>query len=362
VASTARRTSAAGTRDRLLRTAARTLPGVVAVVLATVVLRAADADLTVAALTFLTIVIVTAPLGAVATATVTVLSYLSLNYWFTPHYQSFRIQRADDLVSLAAFVIVAVVAATTVIRIERLKQRAIAQEQAAAEARIAATVNRSRADFLAAMTHNLRTPIASIGANAAALRSPSLPPETRAALVDSIRDEGDRLDRLVTKVLDLGRLRSGTVEPHYSDVDLAELVREAVRRLRHLATDRDLRLAVTGAEVDAEVDAEMIEVVVVSLLENALRFAPATSEILITVEPVDTERVELRVVDHGPGVAPEHRAAVFDEFARFEGNGSGVGLAIAQAFVTLHDGRLWYEETPGGGATFAFRIPTRRRR
>jgi two-component system, OmpR family, sensor histidine kinase KdpD len=346
----------------VLRTVARTLPGVAAVVLATLILRAIEADLTVAALALLTIVIVTAPLGAVATATVSVLSYLSLNYWFTPHDESFRIQRADDFVALGAFVIVATVAAVTVIRIERLRRRAIAQQQAAAEARIAATVSRSRADFLAAMTHNLRTPIASIGAAAAALRSPTVPAETRTALVDSIRDEGDRLDRLVTKVLDLGRLRSGTVEPHFTEIDVAELVRGAVRRLRHLATDRDVRLAVAGAEVDAEVDAELIEVVVVSLLENALRFAPATTEILITVAPAPDDRVELQVVDHGRGVAPEHRAAIFDEFTRFEGNGSGVGLAIAAAFVTLHDGRLWYEDTPGGGATFAFQIPVRRQR
>jgi two-component system sensor histidine kinase KdpD len=346
----------------VLRPVARTLPGVAAVVLVTLILRATDADLVVAALAYVTIVIVTAPLGAVATAAVTVLSYLSLNYWFTPHYESFRIQRGDDVVALGAFVIVATVAAVTVTRIERLRRRAIAQEQAAADARIAATVSRSRADFLAAMTHNLRTPIASIGAAASALRSPAVPTEKRTALVDSIRDESDRLDRLVTKVLDLGRLRSGTVEPHFTEIDVAELVREAVRRLRHLATDRDVRLAATGAEVEAEVDAELLEVVVVSLLENALRFAPAATEILITVAPAADDRVELRVVDHGRGVDPEHRAAVFDEFTRFEGNGSGVGLAIATAFVTLHDGRLWYEDTPGGGATFAFQIPARRQR
>ena len=180
--------------------------------------------------------------------------------------------------------------------------------------------------------------------------------------MDSIREESDRLDRLVTKVLDLGRLRSGTVEPSFETVDLAELVRRAVRRLRHLAADRELRLAVSGSEVDAEVDPELIEVVVVSLLENALRFAPTTTEILITVAPVGDGLVELRVVDHGPGVAAEHREAVFDEFTRFDGNGSGVGLAIARAFVTMHDGRLWYEDTAGGGATFAFEIPARRQR
>lgn len=346
----------------MLRTLARTLPGVAAVVVATVVLRAADADLVVAALVYLTIVVVTAPLGAVATAVVTALSYLSLNYWFTPHYESFRIQRPDDYVPLVAFIVVAIIAAVTVNRIDRLRRQAVAQEHAAAEARIAATVSRSRADFLAAMTHNLRTPIASIGAAASALRSPALPPDTHTALVDSIREESDRLDRLVTKVLDLGRLRSGSVEPRFEPTDLAELVRQAVRRLRHLAADRDLRLAVSGAEVDAEVDPELFEVVVVSLLENALRFAPSTSEILITVEPAGTDLVELRVVDHGPGVAPEHREAVFDEFTRFDGTGSGVGLAIALAFVRLHDGRLWYEETAGGGATFACAIPARRPR
>ena len=208
------------------------------------------------------------------------------------------------------------------------------------------------------MTHNLRTPIASIGAAASALRSPSVPADTRAALVDSIRDEGDRLDRLVTKVLDLGRLRSGTVEPHFETIDLAELVRRAVRRLRHLAADRDVRLAVTGAEVDAEVDAELIEVVVVNLLENALRFAPTTTEILITVAPAPA--TARRTAGHRPRSgrrtrAPGRRSSTSSPAST--GNGSGVGLAIARAFVTLHDGRLWYEDTPGGGATFAFADP-----
>lgn len=349
-----------GIGARVRRAVVRTLPGIAAVALATIVLRATDADLLIAALTYLTIVILTAPLGPPATATVTVLAYLSLNYWFTPHVESFRIDQRDDVVALLAFGFVAVIASLTVTRIDRLRRRAVANEHAAAEARIAATVSRSRADFLAAMTHNLKTPIASIEAAASALRSPAITTDTRTVLLDAIRDESERLDRLVTKVLDLGRVRSGAIEPRFEVVDLAELVRRAVRRLRHLAADRDVRLVVAGGDVDAEVDSELIEVVVVTLLENALRFAPTTTEILITVTPDQDGRVRLDVIDHGPGVEPAHRAAIFEEFTRFDSTGSGVGLAIAHAFVAMHDGRLWYEETPGGGATFAFDFPTRR--
>ena len=104
-----------------------------------------------------------------------------------------------------------------------------------------------------------------------------------------------------------------------------------------------------------------IELVLVVLLENALRFAPTGTEVAVLVVPDDHGGCEIRVVDHGPGIASQHREKVFEEFVRLEGppdsSGSGLGLAIARAFVDAHRGRIEVEATPGGGATFVVTLP-----
>jgi signal transduction histidine kinase len=111
---------------------------------------------------------------------------------------------------------------------------------------------------------------------------------------------------------------------------------------------------------DVAVDIEMMEQVFGNILENALRFAPPGSEILVTACATGPE-LEVRVADHGPGVPEADRERIFDEFvrvdARPDATGTGLGLAIVRALVTAHEGRVWCEETPGGGATIGFAIP-----
>jgi signal transduction histidine kinase len=107
----------------------------------------------------------------------------------------------------------------------------------------------------------------------------------------------------------------------------------------------------------------MIEQVFGNLLENALRFAPPGSEILVSGRPVvDPPGVQVCVADHGPGVPEDEREHIFEEFARVDARadstGTGLGLAIVHALVTAHGGRVWCEETPGGGATFVFVVPS----
>ncbi len=107
------------------------------------------------------------------------------------------------------------------------------------------------------------------------------------------------------------------------------------------------------------VDAVMVEQVLVNLLENALRYAPPDSTIGFEVTRSD-ESVELRIVDQGPGIPPPERDRIFEEFVRLDPNqtgGMGLGLAIVRAFVLAHDGGVWCEATPGGGATFIVSLP-----
>jgi two-component system sensor histidine kinase KdpD len=242
----------------------------------------------------------------------------------------------------------------------------------ARDARVDAQVGRTRSGFLSAVTHNLRTPLASIKAASSTLRVPELDlsPEDRAELLDTIYDETERLERLVTNILELSRIRAGGLEVRRQPVDLRDLAQAAVRRLRPLARAHRVRLDVPPSLGDVEVDVQMMEQVFGNLLENALRFAPPGSEILVSCcpgppTPDAGANVEVRVADHGPGVPVDERARIFEEFTRVDGrpdaSGTGLGLAIVHALVTAHGGRVWCEETPGGGATFVFVIPARAR-
>jgi two-component system, OmpR family, sensor histidine kinase KdpD len=238
-------------------------------------------------------------------------------------------------------------------------------EAEARESRIAAQVGRTRSGFLSAVTHNLRTPLASIKAASSTLRAPDLELDVadRTELLDTIYDETDRLERLVTNILELSRIRAGALEVHRQPVDLRDLAQAAIRRLRPLARAHRVRLDMPQELGDVEVDIEMIEQVFGNLLENALRFAPPGSEILVSARPIpDPPGVRVCVADHGPGVPDTERERIFDEFARVDARpdstGTGLGLAIVHALVTAHGGRVWCEETPGGGATFVFVIPS----
>ena len=239
-------------------------------------------------------------------------------------------------------------------------------EADASEARVAAQVGRTRSGFLSAVTHNLRTPLASIKAASSTLRAPDLEldPEDRAELLDTIYDETDRLERLVTNILELSRIRAGALDVRRQPVELPDLAQAAVRRLRPIARAHRVRIDIAPGVATVEVDIEMMEQVFGNLLENALKFAPPGSEILVSATSTnDPPGVVVRVADHGPGVPEAERTRIFEEFtrvdARPDATGTGLGLAIVHALVTAHGGHVWCEPTPGGGATFAFDLPAR---
>jgi two-component system sensor histidine kinase KdpD len=231
------------------------------------------------------------------------------------------------------------------------------------EARLAAAVSRQRSGFLSAVSHNLRTPLTAVKAAASALMSSwsRMDAEERRDLLETIYDESERLERLVQNTLQLSRIRAGGLEAHPEEVDIADLVRLAVRRLRPLARAHRVRMAVSDSLVTVKLDVTMAEMILLNLLENELRFAPPGTEILVSAEPVGDDSWELRVADHGPGVPVESRDAIFDEFTSVGSHpgrsGTGLGLAIVRALVTAQHGVVRYEETPGGGATFVCTFP-----
>jgi two-component system sensor histidine kinase KdpD len=242
------------------------------------------------------------------------------------------------------------------------EQAAVALQQgrlaaAAAEADRLAAGNSMRTALLAAVSHDLRTPLAGIKAASSALRSSqlALTEADRDELVETVDVSADRLTGLVDNLLDMSRLQAGAVTPVTAPADLVGVVHRALTWL-----DDPARVAVTAPDDLPPVlaDPGLLERVVANLVDNAARHAP-TGPLAVTAGTV-TGRVELRVVDRGPGVPAADRERVFAPFQRLgdapSGHGVGLGLAVARGLAEAMGGTLDAEDTPGGGLTMVLSL------
>jgi signal transduction histidine kinase len=206
-----------------------------------------------------------------------------------------------------------------------------------------AGLDHARREFIANASHELRTPIFSLGGYLELLDDEQLDDETRRSFVAEMRAQVDRLTKLTSELLDLSRLDSGRLHVEREPVDLAETVRLLVAELGPLAQSSDHSLDPHASdEAWGLADGQRVLQVARSLVENALRHTPPGTTVVIRVEP-QGDSVELVVEDDGPGIPPEHRAHVFERFYRIDGavaSGSGLGLAIARELAELMGGSL----------------------
>jgi two-component system sensor histidine kinase KdpD len=224
---------------------------------------------------------------------------------------------------------------------------------AAAHATELTQANELRTALLQAVSHDLRTPLASIKASASSLRQKDVvwSPEDEAAFLETIEDETDRLTALVSNLLDMSRLQAGALQPTLRAVHLEEVVPAAIASLGERAHGVVVEVPETLNPVRA--DAALLERVVANLVENAMRWSPDDRPARVTAGRVQ-DRVDLRVIDHGPGISLASREQVFQPFQRLGdrgGNGVGLGLAVARGFVRAMEGELLIEDTPEGGTT-----------
>jgi two-component system sensor histidine kinase KdpD len=218
--------------------------------------------------------------------------------------------------------------------------------------------------LLAAVSHDLRTPLAVIKTATSSLRDPSVPwgDDERAEFIEVIDEETDRLTLMVSNLLDLSRIEGGVLRPDREWYDLPELIDDVADRLRRRAesTGHVIRVEIAPDVPLMYLDYVEIAQVLINLGENALRYAPAGTEITIRARPIGPA-VQLSVQDEGPGIPPAEQARVFDKFYRVKSGehvpGSGIGLAISKGIVETHGGRIWIESTPGAGSTFHFTLP-----
>jgi two-component system sensor histidine kinase KdpD len=246
-------------------------------------------------------------------------------------------------------------------------QVALALERArlAAEARtsqIDAESERVRNALLAAISHDLRTPLASIvGASTSLLQHGArLERAQRDELAGAIRDEAVRMTRLVDNVLQMARLQSGAVTLVREWQPIEEIVGDALRRLRPLLEGRRVEARLPANLPMVQVDGVLIGQVLANLLENAAKYTPAGTGIHIAAA-VEHGELVVSVADEGPGLPQGEELRVFDKFHRASPeaaqSGVGLGLAICRAIVTLHGGTISAENLPAGGAVFRFTLP-----
>lgn len=321
------------------------------------------------------VVVVSALGGLVPGLLAAAVSFMLANWFFTPPFHTLAVDSRDSVVELAVFAAAAIVVAAVV----ELAARDRLGYQQALDAEVARTreltaEDRARAALLAAVGHDLRTPLASTKAAVSSLRQPDVtwPTDVRDELLCTIEESTDRLTRLVTNLLDMSRLRSDSVTARPAPVALDEVVGRAVLR-EHLPTldvdvPDDLPLVLA--------DAGLLERVVENLVENAVRFSPPGGRVEVRADvgtgpagppsgPAERSSgaasVRLRVVDHGPGIPPERRDEVFGAFQRLDdrdaGSHVGLGLAIARGFAEAMGATVVPSTTPGGGLTMTVHLP-----
>lgn len=287
---------------------------------------------------------------------------LLVNWFLVPPYGTFQIGDRQNEVTLVVFLAVAGLVSAFV---SISAGRAAAAERGRVEAETTALAQSDalRASLLRAVSHDLRTPLASIKAAASSLREPDIvwSPEDQADFLETIEQNTDRLTTVITDLLDLSKLQAGAIEPAIADTSVEEVVAAA---LHSIDADEDVRLELPDDLVEVRTDPVLLERVVANLVANAIHFSPAGHPVRIAADQAG-DRVELAIVDHGPGIAPDQRTHVRRPFQRLADagpGGVGLGLAIADQMTTVVGAELRLRDTPGGGLTAVIDLPARTER
>jgi len=270
---------------------------------------------------------------------------------------AWRPEDTGQLVSFERRQLLKVIAAQIALALERDR---LAQETQAILAQVDA--EKIRSSLLSAVSHDLRTPLTSISGAASTLLEQELNPTTQRELAEGIAAEADRLNRLLENLLQLTRLESGGLRLRREWQALDETIRSVVAREERALTDRPVQVCLPEEPLWVPIDEVLIEQVLQNLVDNAAKYSNEGMPIEITARSV-AGGVQVAVSDRGIGIDPDECDRVFDKFYRGRGRagsgsrGTGLGLAISRGIVLAHEGRIWAEPRPGGGAVFQFFLP-----
>jgi K+-sensing histidine kinase KdpD len=356
--------------------------GLVAVVVATVCLVPFRSDVsraTPALILVLPVLLAAALGGPIVAIVIALVAGMAYNLAFIPPVWTAKIRSVDDAVAFGVFLAVAVVAGALVARLaerrraaeqrsreiqalyEQYEQVVAERERLTEEAHrmeLLEQVDQQRSALLRSVSHDLRTPLATIKAATSDIRSGAeYDQRARDELLDLVGDEADRLDRLVANLLSLSRIEASALQPDRQAVVLQELVAERARRLARLFSDVRLELSFPDDVKTVDADYSQLDQVFTNLLENAARYAPPGSVVRVSARQQHDD-VVVCVSDQGPGVDPMTADDLFKPFRSGRGSeGTGVGLAICKAIVEAHGGRIEAATVPSGGALFTVTLP-----
>jgi len=289
--------------------------------------------------------------GLVYAIAVSVASMLAFNFFFLPPVHTLALTDSENWVALAVYLVTAVV-------VSELAAVARRRSMAAVEAEALRRSDAVKTAVLHAVSHDLRSPLTAIRAAGEGLESGSLhlDERDRTDLLETIRIETARLERLVSNLLDLSRLEAGAARPQPELWPIDELVSRALEALgpdaaRIVVTD-------TGDAPPVRVDAAQLERALVNVLENALRLSSPADPVELSAQAVG-DQITIRISDRGPGLGADDLDRIFEPFEHGGSGprGTGLGLAIARGFAEANGCRIWAEARPGSGATFVLSLP-----
>jgi K+-sensing histidine kinase KdpD len=291
----------------------------------------------------------------------------AFHYFCVLPFDSFKLNDDSDLITILGMLIVALVTTTLTVKIRNQAAEAIEREEQTRElfrlrqeAEIEVQNERTRNALLSAVSHDIKTPLASIYGAATSLleEEARLDSESRRELVESISDDAERLNRVVTNLLEMTRLNAG-LQPARDWYPIEEIIGSALTRLEKSLRGRQITANVAPDLPLVYVDGVLLEQVFVNLLENVAKYTPKSGQVKIVAES-NGSKITVSIEDEGPGFAPGDEAHLFDKFFRgkVEGvRGVGLGLAICKAIVEIHDGTITAANSPLGGAMVRFELP-----
>src|SRR5450755_2417759 len=316
------------------------------------------------------VVVVTRVGGFLPAVVAAVASSLLLNWFFTPPLHTWTIDSPQNLLALLLFVAVAVTVSSVV---QLAARRALVATQLATEAahaQVLADGNRIRTALLAAVGHDLRTPLASVKASVSTLRQTdvSWSPQDQSDLLATIAEGADRLNALISNLLDMSRIQAGAVQLFVRPISLEEVAPLVVQAVDDGAL---LRVEMSEDLPLFRADPGLLERALANLVVNALRYSPPGQPPTLAACAVRNGSadgpagpggvVRIEVIDHGPGVPPDQWERIVAPFEQIgdqrSANGVGLGLAVTKGFVEAMGGILSADTTEGGGLTMRIELP-----
>jgi two-component system sensor histidine kinase KdpD len=369
------------------------LVGGVCVAAASVVLKLVGVHInatTVALALLLVVLFIATRWGSLPALLSSLLAMLCFNFFFLPPFGTFSIAASDNWVALAAFLITAVTAGQLSARarrraeeaevgrkeIERLYAELREAFERASHAEALRQSEKLKTALLDAVTHDLRTPLASIKASITTLldevrsrgnERASLDAESRVEMMEVIDEETDRLNRFIGGLIDLARIEAGEFQLRRRWGAVDEIISTALARAEPLTKGRKIDVQIEPELPVVRVDERAVSEVVYTLIENAAKYSPESTDICVRAQRSDDGMIEMSVEDQGIGIPTELRERVFDKFFRatrdgdvstHKPSGTGMGLAIAKGIIEAHEGKIWIESGTGGvGTIVLFTLP-----